>query len=215
MPRQQTYRPSLEVLEDRDVPTTFVVSNLGDNGFEQPLIPGSLRRAVERANSHPGRDTIIFKPGLQGTIKLQLGAILISDDLALTGPGAARIKIDGNDLDRIFTVFDFLPGGNAETVRTVTVSGLTLFNGSADVGGAIANAGEDLTLRGMVIRNNVALAGGGIYTVGPLRTERCRIVANQGESGGGLALTFEPSSFPSAPEVAIVDSKINGNESFQ
>src|SRR4029453_15750251 len=98
--------PSLEALEDRWVPSTFTVTNLRDNRLGMPLIGGSLRYAVDRANVPPGLDTIVFKPGLQGTIKLQSGSMLISDSLALTGPDASRIKIDGNAFSRTFTVYD-------------------------------------------------------------------------------------------------------------
>jgi hypothetical protein len=215
MHRKQTYRPSVEVLEVRWVPSTFTVTNLRDNGLEEPLIAGSLRRAIDRANSHPGRDSIVFQAGLQGTIKLQLGEILISDCLVLAGPGAAQIKIDGNDNGSIFTVFDNLPTNNAATVRRVTFSGLTLFNGDWFQGGGILNLGEDLTLRRMVIRDNSASSGGGILTVGPLRIEQSRILANQSDLGGGIHARFQPELFSSAPPVVIASSTISDNKADQ
>src|SRR6266545_2969985 len=53
--------PSLEVLEDRTVPSTLVVSNLLDSG------PGSLREALTLA-ANPGADGITF--AVAGTINV-------------------------------------------------------------------------------------------------------------------------------------------------
>ena len=43
-----------QVLESRDTPSTYTVSNLNDNGS------GSLRVAIVSANFNPGADTINF-----------------------------------------------------------------------------------------------------------------------------------------------------------
>ena len=51
----------LEALEDREVPATFTVLNLADNGSD------SLRTAVAAANANPGADVIEFADGLIGT----------------------------------------------------------------------------------------------------------------------------------------------------
>jgi hypothetical protein len=58
-------RPRLESLEERCVPAmTFTVMNLNDMGT------GSLRQAIMDANGNAGADTIVFQPGLSGTITL-------------------------------------------------------------------------------------------------------------------------------------------------
>jgi predicted outer membrane repeat protein len=222
MPRKQTYRPSFELLEDRWVPSTFTVTNLRDNSTGTPLITGSLRHAILRANNHPGPDTVVFQTGLQGTIKLQSGEMGISDSLVLTGSGPDRIKIDGvgdDDRNRIFTVLDDLPDFHTEKVLKVTLSRMTLLGGnSLDRGGAIANLGENLTLRDMVIRDNFSrTAGGGIYTAGPLRIENSRILNNRTEtsgfvaSGGGVYAVHDSSLSSLVPAVVIVNSKFSGN----
>src|SRR5262249_13149269 len=63
---RRTCRPGLEVLEDRSIPSAvFTVTNLNDSG------PGSLRQAIDDSNAiQTDADTIVFQPGLTGTISL-------------------------------------------------------------------------------------------------------------------------------------------------
>src|SRR5262249_20804454 len=64
-PGRRAVVPRLEHLEDRTVPSMFLVTNLNDSG------PGSLRDAIASANLNPGADQIDFALGLQGTITLK------------------------------------------------------------------------------------------------------------------------------------------------
>src|SRR5262249_13946800 len=89
-PRAATYRPSLEVLEDRTVPSTFTVLNLADSGA------GSLRQAVLDANTLLGPDIINFADGLSGRIDLSGNQMGITDSLTINGPGAAHLTINGS-----------------------------------------------------------------------------------------------------------------------
>src|SRR5262245_50182472 len=83
--RPRAFQPSLEALEDRLAPATFLVTNLNDAG------PGSLRRALLDANTAPGVDTIAFS--VAGSIKLTSGALpAVTDPVNLdstTAPGFA------------------------------------------------------------------------------------------------------------------------------
>ena len=78
--RPAGFRPRLESLEDREVPATFTVLNLADNGSD------SLRTAVAAANANPGADMIEFADGLIGTIGLSGGQLSITDHLTIDGP---------------------------------------------------------------------------------------------------------------------------------
>src|SRR5262245_27302083 len=124
-------RLGLESLDARIVPSTFHVTTLADSGA------GSLRAAVARANAHPGADVIDFQAGLTGTIALTGGELDITGDLAITGPGAAKLTVSGSNLSRVFQV---------EAGETVSISGLTIAGGNAGTdfssnGGGIDNFG--------------------------------------------------------------------------
>lgn len=60
MARPQKYRPWLEPLEDRLAPALFTVTSTADTGV------GSLRAAVDAANSVGGSSTITVAPAVAG-----------------------------------------------------------------------------------------------------------------------------------------------------
>lgn len=140
------------------------VTNLNDSGA------GSLRQAIQDANSNPGADLITFQLGLAGTIALGSQLPALTDDLTIRGPGSKVISISGQDQHRIFRV-------NSGTVR---ISGLTLKNGKSQgyngsnseifggAGGGGAGAGGALLVMGgsvfaddVVFMNNEARGGNG------------------------------------------------------
>jgi hypothetical protein len=188
------FRPRLELFEDRRLPSVFTVTNLSDDGS-----PGCLRSRVVAANSHIGADTIVFRPGLTGTIHLTGGQIPISDSLTLNGPGAARLAVDGNAADRIFDV----DNGNAAADLTVTIRGLELRNGKASGSGAILS-NENLTLIRDVIDGNHANASGAIGASGTLTLKNCTVSGNTATGNVG-GVYFDGTTF------TMVSSTISGN----
>src|SRR4051794_3896163 len=90
-PPMKTLFSSLEVLEARIAPASFVVTNLTDND------PGSLRDALSKADNSAGKDTITFKlaPATGGTENIiNLLAVLKSTgDVTITGPGSGKLII--------------------------------------------------------------------------------------------------------------------------
>src|SRR5438046_2018631 len=154
-PSRRPFRPRLELLEGRDVPSTRTVLNTHDGGA------GSLRDAIGHA--HDG-DTIVFASSLAGqTIALTSDQLTINKSLDIEGPGAGKLAVSGSDT---FRVFDVVNQG-----LTVTIAGLTVTHGrgggggfgSGGGGGAILNASSTLNVVNDVLSDNQAdTRGGGI-----------------------------------------------------
>jgi parallel beta-helix repeat protein len=210
----------------------FNVTNLDDSG------EGSLREAIGLANSAAGADEITFDAGLSGIITLTTGALSITESLTITGLGASTLTIDGNASDRIFTITD----GNGELAEDVTISGLTLTNGSGEgSGGAIRSSDTNLTISSAEITGNTASGsgggvyfdGGGGYSAQTLTIVNSIISNNTSNRGGGVEvngglLTVQNSTisgntasgdgggisfYSGVGAVLIEDSTISGNTS--
>ena len=143
-----------------------MVTNTNDSG------PGSLRQALLDADDG---DVIGF--AVTGTIGLSSGELLVTKNITISGPGAENLAVNGNGQS---TVFHIVLG------ETVTISGLTITNGSAGSGGGIHNDHAALTLDSCTITGN---SGGGIYNDGnnvghaTLQINNSLITNN---SGGGI-----------------------------
>jgi hypothetical protein len=119
---------------------TITVTNTNDSG------PGSLRQALADAN-----DGDIIGFAVTGTIALATGELLVAKNIIISGPGAENLAVKGNAK---ITVFHIVPG------ETVTISDLTITNGSAGSGGGIHNDHGTLTLNNCTI---TGYSGGGTY----------------------------------------------------
>src|SRR5262245_58184634 len=76
---------SLEVLEDRLAPATFLVNSLGDTGAGTGTA-GDLRYCITQANTAGGSNEIDF--AVTGTINLGSTLPNLNSDLTINGPGA-------------------------------------------------------------------------------------------------------------------------------
>jgi hypothetical protein len=195
-----SFRPQLEALESRWLPSTLTVTNNSDTST-----PGSLRAEIAAANTG---DTIVFAPSLNGqTISLSGDELVLNKSLNINGPGAGLLAIDGGSLSRVFEVDGAL--------TNVTLSGLTISHGAGlaeaepafsagwmpspydGLGGGLLNFGK-LTVSGCTFWSNStssnqnSYGGGGIYNDGTLSVSSCTFSHNSvgnsysSPSGGGI-----------------------------
>ena len=141
---------------------TYTVTKVADTSDGVCDSDCSLREAVGAANATVDNDTIQFNFPLfnsSQTILLLSGEIVIANNgtLTISGPGADRLTVDGNQASRILTV-----GPSA----TANVSGIrfTRGNGAGALntgrGGAVYVVGGTLTMSNSILENNTAANGG-------------------------------------------------------
>ena len=152
--RSARFRPRLESLEGRAVPSTLLVTNTLDD-----YTPGSLRGDINVAHSG---DTIAFDPGLAGQQILLSGSELdVNTNLTIQGLPAGSV-INGGGLSRVFAVH----AGVSVTLTNLTITG------GIDI--AYSGAFDDTTLG----------EGAGIFNLGTLTVQNCMVTGNTGEFGG-------------------------------
>jgi hypothetical protein len=169
--------------------STYVVTTLADSGT------GSLRAALAAANSG---DTIVFSPGLTGTITLA-STLMINQNVTIQGPGESSLTVSGANQVAVFVVSSAVTNGS--------ISGLTIANGNTggEPGGGISNNGV-LTVTNSSFNDNSAGGneGGAIDNSGTLVVSGSSFIGNSSSSGdtgvGGAinnsgVLTVEDSTF--------------------
>ena len=144
-----------------------VVTNVADSGA------GSLRYVVTNAAAGA---TVTFT--VTGVITLTSGDIGINKNLTIQGPGAGTLAINADHASGIFSI---------QSGSMVTISGLTIENGSSSNGGGIYNNGN-LTVDSSTIVNNVtAGSGGAIFNDNVLTLTNSSLISNTAVlMGGGL-----------------------------
>ena len=180
------FRPRLEILEDRCLPSTLTVLNTNDSG------PGSLRAEIAAAQSG---DTIVFDPSLAGQqIFLTSGQLVINTSLIIEGPPPhpetflffveISASPNGIGLSRVFDI----TSSNAN----VTLDNLGIENGSANNGAGIKNGGT-LTLNNCQVSGCVsgfpqhAGDGGGVDNTGTMFINNSTLFSNIAANGGAIA----------------------------
>ena len=205
--RRRSAHLGLEYLEDRTVPSTLLVMNNLDSG------PGSLRQAILDADSpaYPGPDTIVFANSVHH-ITLTSGELAITESLDIVGADAGKLTVSGNNASRVFDI--------TSPTADVTISGLTITDGKADVnapvrptfgGGILNNGGLNLTdvvvsdnkaesaPSFVVERHNGSGAGGGVTNFGTLTVTGSTFIHNQALGANGSVGPFAFLSTPPNP----------------
>jgi hypothetical protein len=175
-----------------------LVLNTNDSGS------GSLRATI---NTACVGNTITFAPNLIGqTISLTSAELPISKSLTIQGPAAnltvMRSTAGGTPQFRVFNV-------TATNPAVVTISGLTISNGSGGAnGGGILNSNTaKLNVISDVVSNNTAQSGGGILNLGNGTVNIVTSTFNNNtttSSGGGIYNN-------GTSAINIVNSTVSGN----
>ncbi len=156
--------------------TLSVTSTADDNSA------GTLRATLATAQAG---DTVNI--GVTGTITLTQGELPLNKSLTLIGPGASSLTIDGGGTGRVFHQ-TAATTGTTPPATAVTISGLTVTNGSVtgNGGGLLVDSGS-LTLTGCVVANDGAQVGGGVYvaTGATIAATGCTFSGNASQTNGG------------------------------
>ncbi|MBQ1336869.1 MAG: hypothetical protein IIY32_00990, partial [Thermoguttaceae bacterium] len=153
----------------------------------------ALKEAIKVAAASPEDDVIRIASGTlqfssaSDSIEIDINAAAYGS-LTIVGMGDG-VTFDAKDLARVFVIKN----------GDVSLEGITVKNGKADYGGAIANAG-DLTLTNVTLTGNEATsAGGAIANKGALAIQSSIIVDNQA-AGDGAAIYSGDFDWPSVVE---------------
>ena len=205
----------------------IAVTNTTDN-LTSPSV-GSLRAAINLANTTPGNDQISVNLTGANPYTITLAAALpniinsasvIRDSnsqpigtagtVTITGLGASSLTISGDNgvSERNFNIFNIASGGNL-SISEVTVSGAK----TSGNGGAFNNFGT-LAVTNSTISGNTASNGGGIWndtggTVTVTNSELSANIANDGNgrgSGGGI--------YNSGTLLTLTNSTLSGNTAY-
>jgi predicted outer membrane repeat protein len=176
-PASAQFRPRLEALEDRCLPSQIplTVSSLADSG------PDTLRAAILAADAGSHSDKFKIGFAVTGTIDLQTPLPDLNNGIAIQGPGASSLTVERaagfSFSSAIITV---------GLAQTASISGLTIANGNVR---GITNDVGTLTVANCAVVNNSAgfvHFGGGISNIdGTLTVSDCTLSGNSAASGGG------------------------------
>src|SRR5262249_48877841 len=140
--------------EDRWLPsqTGLTVTSLADSG------PGTLRAAIQAADTGSPSDKFTIGFAVTGTIDLQSPLPDLNNSIAIQGPGASSLTIE-----RAAGASSASASVTVDAGQTASLSGLTITNGNE---GGIFNNGGTLTVANCAIVNNTALSNDGIFGEG-------------------------------------------------
>ncbi len=250
--RARASRPDLVLLESRIVPAhVFTVNSFLDGVVAHPGAGTALtsdgritlRSAIMEENAEGGGGAVIVPAGSY-TLSLSgsssdgsAGDLSILAPMLIQGAGSGAVTIHGDGSDRIFDI-DL---STSQATRNVTIMGVTLTGGRADVGGAIqstdvntlelddvalkgnsstgngggiavTNTALTLTLNNVLIENNTAGgAGGGIYLDGLTGNINGATVAGNTSGGAGGGLAVFDTQGTHLGGAQITDATFSGN----
>src|SRR5262249_49089167 len=196
--KRSSFRPRLEALEDRWLPSQvgLTVTSLADSG------PGTLRAAILTADAGSPSDKFTIGFAVTGTIDLQTPLPDLDNTIAIQGPGASSLIVGRAAGFSFASAIVTVDAG-----QTASLSGLTITNGNA---GGIVNNGTLTVVNSAVVNNPDATffgAGGGILNTGTLTVSGSTVSGNSAGFGGGIMNT----SSGLGATLTVTDSTMSGN----
>jgi hypothetical protein len=170
------------------------VAKLGERVCVTAADTCTLRAAIQEADVDVTTANTIIVPagdyrltippfpeaGFAGPSLASSGDLGIPDGtLTIIGAGAGKTIVDGDHLDRVFSIGE---------LATVSISGMTITGGDATGGGT----SKELDL------------GGGVYNTGTLTLDHVAVVRNHADGGGGIFSI--PASFITIENSLIADN---------
>ncbi len=153
---------------------TFTVTSASDASDGAGALT-TLREALDSANDTAGVDTIVFAPGVTGTVALRFEFDIL-EGVFIVGPGSGMLTLDGGVAAQVHSIFEVRPN------LVVEISGLTFSRASR---AAILNEGT-LTLTDCTLRDaDINGPAGGVDNRATLLVERCQFLDNTARTHGG------------------------------
>jgi hypothetical protein len=169
--KMRAYRPCLEVLEDRNLLSTYLVDRVTDanpaGGGQGSKLAGDLRYCVTHAADN---DHITF--GVTGTINLTGALPDLTHYISIEGPGANLVTVHGD--------FEVAANGGAD-ISGLTVDGIGSIGGGGSLGVSDCVVTDGVFNGGWASVTNCTV--GEIDNGGQMTVDNSTITANDGGSG--------------------------------
>ncbi len=190
--------------------STRPVTNCADDGSD-----GSLRRVMSSAENG---DVIDMSQLTCSTITLTQGAIDFDvDNLTLQGPGQNALTIDGNNADRVFTIYT---SNGTNSISDLTIAHGFIGGSAYATGGCVysyfATPDNVLILTRVTVTSCTAgdaqavyAGGGGVLTYGALTLESSTISGNHVTAGPGAS--YVAGGVGTLYNATIIGSTVTGN----
>ena len=228
--RRRSFAAAGESLENRTMLTAYVLDSAMDQSMADAAIADgqlTLREAIVAANTNAAFgdaaagedgtiDRIFFSPaafgdGLEQTITLVGGELLVTDDLRIDGSDRG-VTIDAGGESRIFNVSD----------SSFEIGSLTLTGAVGDFGGAINAIGSDTVVDEVVFVDNEAdgasnagngFSGGGAIWIGggSLDVTGSTFIDNTATAANGSGGAI----FLAGAEASVFDSTFGSNDAMR
>lgn len=192
-------RLALQPLENRLVPTTYIVDALNDEIVDTDG-KISLREAINLANATPTTDdTITYDPAVFGvfpeTIELTLGELTITDALEVTASGVPFVTVDAKLESRVVRIE---AGGEAVGFNNMTLKGGKPADGNG--GGVLVLSAGSVTFTSSSVSNSTSAFGTGIWA------QNSALVLNTSAVQGNIATNSGGGVWLSNTKLALNDS---------